>query len=78
LCNKKLIVLFKKDLLNIFTYVKEKYDSNYIKLYEGNVDKLCKICNNRLSHKNKSGNCIKCIRQYNINDDGTYIEKIKR
>lgn len=44
----KLKVLFKKDLGEIFKYVKEKYGNDFIKLYEGNPynekKNICKIC----------------------------------
>jgi hypothetical protein len=44
----KLRVLFKKDLGEIFKYVKETYGSDFVKLYEGNPynekKNICKVC----------------------------------
>lgn len=46
--NKKLIILYKNELKEIFKYVELTYGKNYIELYEGNPHKLknnkCKIC----------------------------------
>jgi hypothetical protein len=46
----KLIILFKKDLKNVFEYVINKYGANYINLYDINYKNRkinkCKICGN--------------------------------
>lgn len=51
-----LIVLYKNDLNNILSYVKEKYGNDYIKLYDNNpnnlLNKKCKVCGCLCKHKN--------------------------
>jgi len=38
-----LIILFKKDLVNEFKYVEDKYGKNFIKLYQDKINQ-CKLC----------------------------------
>lgn len=51
-----LVVLFKKDLLNEFEYVENKYGKDFIKLYEGNpylkLTNSCKLCGKDCKRKN--------------------------
>ena len=64
----ELKVLFEDDLKEVFKYVKEKYGSDYIKLYEGNpwiqLTNNCKKCNKPC--KKKSIFCSKeCSGSFN-------------
>jgi hypothetical protein len=59
--NKKLSVLYKKDLIDVFKYVINKYGKNFIEMYEGNPHKIkknkCGICGNPSKNKYCSRNC---------------------
>lgn len=57
----ELKVLFKKDLKEIFSYVKNKYGNDFIKLYENNPHRIrinkCGICGNPAKNKYCSQKC---------------------
>ena len=54
----KLIVLFKKDIPDIFKYVESKYGKDFTYLYENVESKICKTCNNPFT---KSAPCTSMI-----------------
>ena len=57
----ELIILYGKNLKDIFEYVINKYGKSFIYLYEDKkYVKFCVKCNNTLYVKNKSGLCQKC------------------
>lgn len=60
----ELKVLFYKDIRYIIDYVIDKYGKNFISLYEDRKYKSCKKCDGYIWKKNKSGNCINCIKKY--------------
>jgi hypothetical protein len=60
----KIVVLYEKDLKEIFNYVIKRYGKNFISLYENKkYVKTCKACGCNIGGKNKSGLCKKCFNK---------------
>lgn len=76
--NKKLKVLYKKDLIKELDYCENKYGKNYTDLYETKAnkpDKLCPVCGKKIKIKTSKCCSLKCSVFYKNKDK---IETMKQ